>query len=100
MWQWLSQTIEILSRSGRWRTVRARHLVVQNACQACGTDGELEVHHIKPVHAGGDELDPDNLITLCRPCHFALGHACDWRAWRPEITALAKHIRRSPVMRS
>lgn len=52
-------------------------------CQKCGTfhayinengipvpttDGELDLHHIKPVSQGGNDA-PDNLITWCRDCH-------------------------------
>ena len=52
-------------------------------CQKCGefhakinengiplptTDGELDLHHIKPVSQGGSDA-PDNLITWCRDCH-------------------------------
>lgn len=51
-------------------------------CQRCGEfhamknelgiyipidDGQLNVHHIKPVSEGGDE--PENLVTLCKECH-------------------------------
>ena len=55
-------------------------------CQECGEfhayvnehgmtisidDGELEVHHIKPVSDGGDD-HPDNLRTLCHKCHVKI----------------------------
>jgi hypothetical protein len=60
----------------------------------------LEVHHITPVHAGGPELaPPDGLITLCQKCHFVVGHACDWMAWRPEVRRLCMTIRMAEVKR-
>lgn len=31
-------------------------------------DGELEVHHIKPVSEGGGD-EQQNLVTLCKECH-------------------------------
>lgn len=31
-------------------------------------DGQLEVHHIKPVCMGGGD-EPENLVTLCKVCH-------------------------------
>lgn len=52
-------------------------------CQKCGephmaineneipiptTDGELDLHHIKPVSQGGKD-NPENLVTWCRDCH-------------------------------
>lgn len=33
------------------------------------SDGELEIHHIKPVAEGGGD-EPENLITLCHSCHL------------------------------
>lgn len=38
-----------------------------NRCQACGAYGH-EVDHIINVKAGGTDR-PDNLQTLCTPCH-------------------------------
>ena len=99
MFRWLSQAVEVLSRSGKWKTVRLRHLEKEPICQACLKDDDLEVHHILPVHAGGDELSPENLITLCHHCHFSLGHACDWHAWRPTVVQLAATLRAAPVKR-
>lgn len=52
-------------------------------CQKCGefhakinnyniplptTDGELDLHHKKPISQGGTD-DPNNLTTWCRKCH-------------------------------
>lgn len=33
------------------------------------TPVKLEVDHITALHDGGEALDPDNLQTLCSPCH-------------------------------
>ena len=32
-------------------------------------DEVLEVHHIRAIHDGGEEFNPDNCITLCHSCH-------------------------------
>lgn len=80
-------------RSGRWPKVREEHLRREPYCQSCERTKELEVHHVLPVHAGGEELSPANLITLCRDCHYVVGHACDWRAWRPDVRRLADEAR-------
>lgn len=100
MFKWLSACVEALSRSGKWKTVRLRHLEREPFCQACRREDDLEVHHIHPVHAGGAELDHANLITLCHHCHFCLGHACNWLSWRPDVVYLAAHIRRAKVEKS
>ena len=59
-------------RSHRWR--RLRLMVLERArrrCERCGGAGRLEVHHRRPMGAGGDPFDADNLEALCRRCHFA-----------------------------
>ena len=64
----------------------AKHILRRDnfTCQDCGefhamknshgiyiptSDGELEIHHIKPVAEGGGD-EPENLITLCHSCHL------------------------------
>jgi hypothetical protein len=37
-------------------------------CQACGTQDEIQVDHIKPKSKGGMPV-PGNLQVLCRPCN-------------------------------
>lgn len=88
-----------LVRSGRWPAVRRHHLEQEGECQCCGRDAELEVHHILPVHVGGGELDPENLITFCRDCHFVVGHACSWSSWREDCRAAASKLRNGKVKR-
>jgi 5-methylcytosine-specific restriction enzyme A len=52
----------------------------------CGGTKKLQVHHIYPVHISPRlELEPSNLITLCRAkkygldCHLFIGHRGDFR---------------------
>lgn len=104
MFGWLRRKTEELFgsvRSGRWRSWRAAHLKREPDCRACGSTEDLEVHHITPVHAGGPELaPPEGLITLCRPCHHVIAHACDWYAWRPDVRRLAAELRAADVKRA
>jgi 5-methylcytosine-specific restriction endonuclease McrA len=58
-------------------------------CCWCGSKEELNVHHVKPQHLGGTD-DPANLATLCRDCHFVVGHA---RNWTNEVPCLREIIR-------
>lgn len=73
-----------MGRSWRWPAVRDEHLRRHPECAACGRAVDLEVHHITPVGgANGDpslELDPTNLMTLCRRDHFLIGHLDSWRS--------------------
>lgn len=59
-----------------WRKLRAEFLRVNPLCFDCDANGRtvpaLEVHHIrKRADDPGREqwLDPENLMSLCRPCH-------------------------------
>ena len=79
-----------LPRSGRWRTVRARHLAAHPACAACGGRKKVTVHHIKPFHlAPHCELDPDNLVTLCEhsdhDCHLIFGHLLNFKSFNVNV---------------
>jgi len=79
---------EAAERSSRWAAVRRAHLEIEPYCAVCGSEEDLEVHHIKPFHSNPDlELAPSNLITLCGGnCHWAVGHlGASWRAENPEI---------------
>lgn len=75
-------------RSSRWPAVRAKHLLREPACQACGGREAVQVHHLVPVHVdSSQELLPANLLTLCeapsRNCHFA-AHLWNWRLYRDD----------------
>ena len=44
-------------------------------CQKCGSKEDLHCHHIRPVKTHPHlALDPDNGITLCKNCHYEIGH--------------------------
>lgn len=66
-------------RSGKWPAVRQRFIKAHPCCEACGSLQDLNVHHIFSFHDHPElELDPDNLITLCRKHHFLMGHSNSW----------------------
>lgn len=55
-----------------WREWREKVFKRDNhSCQECGAYGVyLEPHHILPVRSNSQEIfNPNNGITLCRPCH-------------------------------
>jgi 5-methylcytosine-specific restriction endonuclease McrA len=74
-------------RSSQWPKVRSQHLEKWNWCAGCGKRLNLEVHHIIPVHVDPNkQLEPENLITLCRPtCHPLLGHLGNWSNYNPHV---------------
>ena len=66
-------------RSSQWPSVRAKYMADgHDQCAACGTKSDIEVHHVESFSQHAEkELDAKNLITLCRDCHFRIGHDAD-----------------------
>jgi hypothetical protein len=64
-------------------------------CAFCGGTKRLEAHHVTPVSECPEMADDQfNLLTLCRWCHFVVGHLCDWRRGNRS----ARHICRYSTM--
>ena len=83
--------IKRLTRSKGWRKVRNEHIARHPVCAVCGRRKKLEVHHIEDFSTNPElELDPNNLLTLCRGtfnCHLLLGHLASWRSINPDVLA-------------
>lgn len=86
-------------RSSEWVSVRNEFVRLHPRCEACGSAYNLNVHHVEPFHLRPDlELEPINLITLCRDCHFRIGHDPDgkgpkkpsWLESNPNVRSDAK----------
>ena len=57
--------------SPRWKTIRTKIFDERgDQCEDCGSIGEVQLHHRKPVSLGGAIFDEQNLILLCRSCHL------------------------------
>lgn len=81
-------------RSQHWPTVRRHYLAAHPKCEVCGREAE-EVHHCLPFHVDSSlELDPSNLIGLCRHDHFLIGHGQSWKCWNTTIREDAAEIRK------
>jgi hypothetical protein len=84
-------------RSPKWPAVRAEFVRLHPTCAACGSWSALNVHHVLPFHQRPDlELDPSNLITLCREHHFRIGHDPDgpWKPARPNWLEFNRNVRK------
>lgn len=101
MFGWFRRQFDdLFGRSSKWSEVRAEHLKREPRCRVCGSDRDMEVHHILPYgEDAGRELDPANLISCCHDCHFVVAHAGNWRTYRPDIVRLANTIRAAEVRR-
>lgn len=86
-------------RSSKWNDVRNMHLVLNRQCAACGSDKELQVHHILPFHLRPDlELKLENLITLCMGdtnCHLDIGHGGSFTSYNPNVVSDARRFKTS-----
>lgn len=82
------------ARSGKWSEVRRDFLKLHPTCEACGVESDLNVHHIKPFNQFPElELEPTNLITLCRKHHFEVGHLGNWKSANATVREDAAKIR-------
>lgn len=58
-------------QSDHWQALREQALERDNhQCQNCGTQDDLQVHHLA-YGKSGDEILED-LVTLCEDCHSEL----------------------------
>lgn len=58
-------------------------------CSWCHRTKKLNRHHIIPQSADISKKDDfDNIIVLCRDCHFVLGHRCDWKHFNPDVVEI------------
>lgn len=55
-------------KTDTWKTKRLKVLQRdRHHCRKCGTENDLEVHHLTYKRFGNEKLT--DLITLCRNCH-------------------------------
>lgn len=81
-------------RSWRWAALRDATIKASPECACCVGKKRLTVHHIVPVHVDRTrELEPSNLIVLCRRCHFFVAHFYDWKSFNPYVVEDAKRWR-------
>ncbi|MEK7124119.1 MAG: HNH endonuclease signature motif containing protein, partial [Patescibacteria group bacterium] len=75
-------------RSSGWREFREKY--IKKYCPFCGRKGSLlvrlELHHIMPFHLDPSlELDPTNVETFCRYCHFEFAHLKSFQSFNKDI---------------
>lgn len=69
-------------------------------CHICGEKKHVELHHIVPRHVDQSKIfDEDNLIPLCRACHFRWGHLCNYETYNPNIKEDAQTLQKLFVKR-
>ena len=88
-------------RSPHWAKLERETVQAHPYCACCGGTSELQVHHVVPFHLdAAKELDPANLIVLCRRDHLLFGPLCSWRSWneavRQDVAAMTAKIGARP----
>lgn len=58
-----------MTQTRDWTEPQAK-VALEDACRACNRVGGLDPAHLWPRSLGGNE-DPDNIVPLCRDCHWA-----------------------------
>lgn len=62
-------------------------------CAWCHRTVNLNRHHVVPQAANPALRDvKENLIVLCRDCHFVLGHRCNWKQYNPDVLYICTHF--------
>lgn len=60
-------------RSSVWLSLRSKHLRDEPLCRGCKKLDRVTaasmVDHILPIRDGGEQLDENNLQSLCESCH-------------------------------
>lgn len=70
-------TLGGIPRSPKFREVCcALFIYLKKECQWCGSRFFIQVHHFEETYHQNPkrELDPTNLVPLCRKCHLEHGH--------------------------
>jgi len=61
-------------------------------CAWCGRTVNMNRHHVIPQAANPALRDVrENLVVLCRDCHFVLGHRCNWKQYNPDVLYICTH---------
>lgn len=80
-----------VARQPEWRQLRNKFFRSNPYCALCFNKGR-QVHHIKPVWKyPEEELNWDNLITLCKHCHLEFAHLGSYKSYDLEIKKESEH---------
>ena len=85
----IREKLKSANRSSKWDDLREEFLSLCPYCEACGSQKNLQVHHVVPFSVRPElELAYTNLVTLCmgpNECHLRLGHGGSFRSYNPNV---------------
>jgi hypothetical protein len=80
-----------------WATAKAMQAYreAHPACEYCGRDSRIQVHHAKPVSVAPDlAASIENMISLCaKRCHITIGHAGNYKNYVENVFELCARRR-------
>lgn len=83
----------LLTKEGTVSALWNYQQLPMHTCKWCGRTVNLNRHHAVPQAANPALRDvKENLIVLCRDCHFVLGHRCNWKQYNPDVMYIATHF--------
>ena len=96
-------TLSTLPRNSEWIKVRRIFLKTHRQCEFCGSR-KRDAHHILPAWKYPEvELEPDNLMALCKQCHFVFGHLFNWKKYniflKQDLEIWRKKVKEAPKWR-
>ena len=100
MFNWIKNLFEDrifgAERNPRWVLLSRRYREDFPNCEVCGKKAK-ETHHIIPVHIDkSKELVWDNLLAVCRECHFSFCHFFSWKSFNKDIEEDIERINNRP----
>ena len=88
-----SRAAYILVKEGTVRPLWGYQQLPMHDCAWCHRAVNLNRHHVVPQAANPALRDvKENLIVLCRDCHFVLGHRCNWKQYNPDVVYICTHF--------
>lgn len=83
----------ILVREDRAMPLWSYQQLPMKDCAWCRRTVNLNRHHVVPQAANPALRDVrENLVVLCRDCHFVLGHRCNWKQYNPDVLYICTHF--------
>ena len=88
------KVITHIKNKRKWLDIQRKFRRENPLCAVCGSDTNIEVHHIIPVNVNESLcFEESNLISLCRKyknCHLVHGHLGNFNNYNPNILLLKK----------
>jgi 5-methylcytosine-specific restriction endonuclease McrA len=87
-----------MRQNRKWLDLQRKHRRNNPNCAICGTNQNIEIHHILPFKENPElELDENNLISLCgkyNNCHLIHGHLGNYNNYNRNLLQLIENLKK------